>query len=312
MPEENPNLDIPLDKEGEISTETDGKSELSLEEIEAEINRRNAEKEFEKEKDPNVVDPLEIDPKDKPPVEPPEETQPDPRFKGKTAEELVAMFSNLEKLQRAQTNELGTLRKENKDFKDKEEASQSLNLKEIEKKIMPEIEKWAPEKRATWFKLFNEEPEVAMAQVVKVVIEPLTRKTALNSNEKEVTRLVGLHKGDVVPYQEKEVNALIAANEGWWQQYGTQIFEHAYDVFRNSNFDKFATIREEGIKTKEKEKTAKEEEIKNQTFVEGQKPVKIIQGKKEITHQQIKDEEPEVAMAVIKRELLKRGVKVDD
>ena len=310
MPKGNPNLDIPLEKD-KVSG-TDGKSDLSLEEIEEEINRRNKEKEFEKKKDPNTVDPLEIDPNDKPPEEEEEEVQPDPRFNGKIAEELIKMYSNLEKLQKSQTDELGTLRQENKDFKTKEEQSKSLNLKEIEKKIMPEVQSWTPDKRAEWFDLFNKEPERAMAQVVKVIIQPLTRKTALNTNEKEVKRLSELHKQDVVPYVEKEVNALISANANWWKEYGTGIFEHAYGVFRNRNFDKYAAIKEESIIAKATKKAAEEENNKNQTFVEGQKPTKIIQSKKEITLQQIKNEEPDESMAVIKRELLKRGVKVDD
>ena len=311
MPEENPNLDIPLEEE-KISG-TDGKSKLSLEEIETEIARRDEERKFEdkKDKDPNTLDPLEIDPKDKPPVEEVIETQPDPRFKDKTVEELQKMYLNVEKLQKTQTDELGTLRKENKNFKDLELKNKSLNLKEIEKKIMPEVLSWTPEERAEWFKLFNNEPERAMAQVVNKVIEPVVRTIAVSSNEKEVDRLTKLHENDVVPYIEKHINALIAANEGWWKQYGTGIFKHAYETFRNSNFDKYAAVRDKKTKTKESEETVVEDDIKNQTFVEGQKPTKIIQGKKELTIEQIRDAEPDESMTAIEKELLRRGVKVD-
>ena len=178
MPEENPNLDIPLEEE-KISG-TDGKSKLSLEEIETEIARRDEERKFEdkKDKDPNTLDPLEIDPKDKPPVEEVIETQPDPRFKDKTVEELQKMYLNVEKLQKTQTDELGTLRKENKNFKDLELKNKSLNLKEIEKKIMPEVLSWTPEERTEWFKLFNNEPEKAIAQVVNKVVEPVVEAAA--------------------------------------------------------------------------------------------------------------------------------------
>ena len=312
MPEDNPNLDIPLEEE-KISG-TDGKSELSLEEIEAEINRRNEVKKFKDkpEKDPNVVDPLEIDPKDKPPVEEVIETQADPRFKGKTLDEMLEIYKNLEIIQKSQTDELGTLRQENKDFKEQEVKNKNLNLEEIEKKIMPEVLSWSVEKRTEWFEWFNREPEKAMASVVKVVIKPLTRSRAIDSNTNEVKRLMKDHKDDVVPYIGKEVNALIAANENWWKEYGTGVFEHAYGEFRNKNFDKYAAIRAKNITTKENEKVAEEEKNKIQTFVEGQHPTKIIQKAKEITHQQIKDAEPEESMATIRAELLRRGVKVDD
>lgn len=311
MPEENPNLDIPLEEE-KISG-TDGKSELSLEEIETEIARRDEERKFEdkKDKDPNTLDPLEIDPKDKPPVEEVIETQPDPRFKDKTVEELQKMYLNVEKLQKTQTDELGTLRKENKNFKDLELKNKSLNLKEIEKKIMPEVLSWTPEERTEWFKLFNNEPEKAIAQVVNKVVEPVVETIATTNNEREVDRLTKLHKNDVVPYVVKHIDALIAANEGWWEQYGTRIFEHAYETFRNSNFDKYAVVRQEKTKTKESEETVVEDDIKNQTFVEGQKPTKIIQGKKELTIEQIRDAEPDESMTAIEKELLRRGVKVD-
>ncbi len=312
MSKENPNLDIPI--EGEISKVTDVKSKLSLEEIEAEVSRRNKAKKFENKpvKKPNIVDPLEIDPNDKPPVKEIEEVQSDPRLKDKTAEELQDMYLNLEKLQKSQTDELGTLRKENKDFKEQEDKDKVLNLQEIEKKIMPEIENWAPEKRAEWFKLFNTEPERALAEAVKEIVKPLTKNLAVGSNVQEVERLTDLHKVDVVPYVEKEVDALISANESWWKQYGTKIFEHAYDVFRNRNFDKYAAIREKNIKTKDDERTVIEEEKKNQTYVEGARPVKLIKSKKVLTLEQIQAADPNLAMTVIKKELLKRGVKVDD
>jgi len=305
-------IDIPI--EGEISKGDEVKDNLSLEQIEAEVNRRNKAKEFESKpiKKSNLVDALEIDPNDKPPVELIEEIQPDPRLRNKTAEELQDMYLNLEKLQKSQTDELGTLRKENKDFKTKKEADDNLNLQEIEKRIMPEVLSWTPEERAEWFRTFNTEPEKALAQVVKILTKPLARSRAIETNKKEIDRLTELHKVDVVPYVAKEVNALISANKDWWKQYGTQIFEHAYDVFRNRDFDKYATIREKNIRTKENETTATEDEIKNQTYVEGARPVKIIQGKKTLTLEQIQAADPDTGMAVIRKELLRRGVKVND
>ena len=222
------------------------------------------------------------------------------------------MYTNLEKLQKSPTDELGTLRKENEDFKTKKEADDNLNLQEIEKKIMPEVLSWTPEERAEWFKTFNTEPEKALAQVVKILTKPLAKSRAIETNKREVDRLTDLHKADIVPYVVKEVNALISANKSWWKQYGTQIFEHAYDVFRNRDFDKYAAIREEDMKTKDDERTATEDEVKNQTYVEGVRPVKLIRKAKEITLEQIQAADPDEAKAVIKRELLKRGVKVDD
>ena len=311
IPEDNLAQHIPI--EGENVSKTEGEDELSLEKIEAEVNRRNKAKELENKpkKDPNTVDPLEIDPSEKEIPEVEQETV-DPRFVGKTTEEIIEMYQNVETLQKSQTDELGELRKENKGFKEQKTQDESINLQEIEKKIMPEVKSWTPEKRAEWFKLFNKKPEEAMAQVVEVLVKPLKRIAAIDTNTREIKRLTELHKDDVVPYTAKDINALIAANKTWWKQYGDRIFEHAYDVIRNRDFDKNAAIRQKGINTKVEQEAAEENNEKNLTFVEGARPVKMTKTVKTITHDQIKAANPEEGMAVIRKELLKRGVKVDD
>lgn len=310
--EENPNLNIPIEDEGEISQGTENRSDLSLEELAAEISRRNKAKEIETKpvRKANLVDALEIDPNDKPPVEKVEETV-DPRFVGKSTEELQVMYLNVEALQKLQTDELGTLRKENKEFKDQQVQIENLNLQELERKIMPEVESWDEDKRKEWFKVFNEKPEQALKEVIDILTRPLAKKIASSDNKEEVLRLKTLHKDHVVPYVEKEINALIAANEGWWKKYGTSIFEHAYDVTRNRDFKKYATVINQTIKTKEDEQTAMNNEAKDQTFVEGQRPVKIIKKGKETTLEEIHAQEPDKAMAVIAKELIRRGIKVE-
>lgn len=312
MPEDNPNLDIPIEDEGQMSQGTDGRTELSLEELEAEIARRNkkVKEDNQPAKNPNHVDPLEIDPNDKPTEEPEEEeeVQGDPRFVGKTTEELTEMYMNLEKLQKSQTDELGTLRKENKTFKEQDTLSQSFDMKDIEKRIMPEVESWDAEKKQEWFDLFNKEPEKALAQVVRILVKPMTKKLVVGERRDEILRLKVLHKDSVVPYVEKDINALIATNPDWWNEYGTGVFNHAYNEVRDRDFDKYAEKRQP---TKEVTEPKPKEVTQNTTYVEGQRPTKLIKKAKVVTKAMRDKMTPAQAMANIEATLLKRGVKVD-
>jgi len=311
MPKENPNLDIPIEDEGQMSQGTDGNTKLSLEELEAEIARRNKKvKEDNKPaKNPNHVDPLEIDKNDIPTEEPEEEeeVQGDPRFIGKTSEELTEMYMNLEKLLKSHTDELGTLRKENKTFKEQDALSQSFDMKDIEKRIMPEVESWDAEKKQEWFDLFNKEPEKALAQVVKVLIKPVTKKLVISERKDEIIRLKKLHKDSIVPYVEKDINALISANPDWWNEYGTGIFNHAYNEVRDRDFDKYADKRQSTKVVTE----PNPKEVTNTTYVEGQRPIKLIKKAKVVTKAMRDKMTPAQAMANIEATLLKRGVKVD-
>ena len=309
--EENPNLDIPIEEPGQISEGTKKKSELSLEEIEAEVNRRNKAKEqdVKPKKNPNLVDPLEINPNDKPA---PTEEVIDPRFAGKTGAELVKMFMNLEALQRSQTDELGSLRTENKQFKAQDAKSKSMDLEKIKKQIFPTMKDWSVEKREKWFKLFNTQPERALREANDELMAPYIEREALSSNTQEEARLQKMYEKSIVPYVNSEIDALISTNEDWWRIYGTKIFEHAYDVFRNKPevYDKYAAIRSKATKTK----VVTEETVKGgtekQTFVEGARPAKIIKTEKNITLEQLQKADPDPAMAAIEKELIRRGAVV--
>jgi len=294
--EENPNLDIPI--EGEISMETKETDKLSLKEIETEVNRRNKAKALDNKpkKKSNLIDPLDIDPNDRPPVE---LEAIDPRFEGKTETELIKMYMNLESLHKKHTDEVGSLRKENTELKDKKDKV--LNLQRLNK--------WTPEKRQAWFKLFNTEPEKALQQVN---LEALEETRALDNVTSEEVRLKELHKNSIVPYVDSEINVLISTNQDWWKKYGTGIFEHAYNVFRNKPeiYDKYAAIRSNNIVTKEQ--TAEPEaDSDNSQFVEGRRPTKVVTQSKEITLQQLKNADPDTSMDAIRRELKKRGVKIE-
>ena len=306
--EDNPNLDIPI--EGEISIETKEVDKLSLEQIEAEVNRRNKAKEQDiKPKKKQHVDPLEIDPNDKPA---PTEEVIDPRFAGKTGAELVKMYMNLEVLQKAQTDELGSLRTENKQFKEQDAKSKSMDLEKIKKQIFPAMKDWAAEKREKWFKLFNTQPEKALREANDEIMAPYIEREALHSNTQEETRLKEMHENSIVPYVNSEIDALISTHEDWWNIYGTKIFEHAYDVFRNQPevYDKYAAIRSKTIKTKVVEPEIVEKDVKKQTFVEGARPAKIIKTEKNITLEQLKALDPDASMAAIEKELRRRGAVV--
>ena len=204
--EDNPNLDIPI--EGEISIETKETDKLSLEQIEAEVNRRKKAKEqdVKPKKNPNLVDPLEIDKTDKPV---PEEEVIDPRFAGKTGAELVKMYMNLEELQKSQTNELGSLRTENKQFKDQDAKSKSMDLATIKKQIFPAMKDWSVEKREKWFKLFNTQPEKALREANDEIMAPYIEREALSSNTAEEARLEKLHEKSIVPYVNSEIDSHI-------------------------------------------------------------------------------------------------------
>ena len=308
--EDNPNLDIPI--EGEISVETKETDKLSLEELEKEINRRNKAKELENKpkKKKNLVDPLEIDKTDKPA---PVEEVIDPRFAGKTGAELVKMYMNLEELHKSHTDELGSLRTENKQFKEQSAKTKSINLEEIKKQIFPKMKDWSAEKRQEWFKLFNKEPERALREANDEIMAPYIEKEALSSNTQEEARLQKLHEKSIVPYVNSEIDTLISTNEDWWRIYGTKIFEHAYDVFRNKPevYDKYAAIRSKTTKTKVVEPEIVEKDAKNQTFVEGARPAKVIKTEKNITLEQLKAADPDASMAAIEKELRRRGAVVE-
>jgi len=311
MPEDNPNLDIPIEEEGQMSQGTDGRTKLSLSEIQAEIARRNkkAKEENPPQKNPYHVDPLEIDPNDKPTEEEEEEeVQGDPRFIGKTSEELVEMYTNLEKLQKSQTDELGTLRKENKTFKEADALSKSFDMKDIEKRIMPEVESWDEERKAEWFDVFNKEPEKALAEVVKILIKPVTKKLVIGERRDEILRLKTKYKDSVVPYVEKDVNALISTNPDWWKEYGTGIFNHAYNEIRDRDFDKYAAKRQQ---TKVVTEPKKEVTQQNPTYIEGQRPTKPIRKAKIVT-KEMRDKMPlGQALTSLETTLRKRGIQVN-
>jgi len=306
---ENSNLDIPVEIPGEMSDGTKERSTLTLTEIEAELARRKKSDVLENApaKSTNLVDPLEIKPIDKEPE--PTETI-DPRFVGKTEAEVIEMYKNLETLHSSHTNELGELRKAVKDFQTKEQQASELNLGEIQKKIMPEVESWNAEKRATWFEKFNQEPEKAMADVIKEIMKPYTKRQAVSVNQEEIQRLTELHKEHVVPFDLKEVNALIAANTNWWKTYGTGTFEHAYGVIANRDFDKYATARLEKIQAKVVITDPVPVKNKN-TFVEGRTPQKVIGKVNEQTKADRDAAGIEAGLEAIEKELLKRGVPIN-
>jgi hypothetical protein len=299
---DNPNLDIPLN-EGQMSEGNEVNDDLELERLAAEIKSR-ATKEPVKKKEvvKEVVEEAPSEPTE-------EETQEeiDARFKGKQVQDVIEMYKNLENLHKSHTNELGELRKTVKELKDKEEQISQLSMTEVEKQIMPKIQSWTAEKKAAFFEKFNNSPEEALAEVIDEVTKPLKRKVAIDVNREEINRLKDLYKEQVVPYVEKDINALIAANPGWWKNYGVGIFDHAYNTYRNKNFDKYAAIREQTIQSKLKEETSAEDDIKEMTFVEGQRPTKIVKKAKEITTEDINAADDDVALQTITKELKKRG-----
>lgn len=312
MPVDNPNLDIPIEGENVEGTIMQ-RSELSLDELATEITKRNAkEKEFyAPKKNPNIVDPLEMNPltdavpKEEEYEEEEEETV-DQRFIGKTTDELKQMYINLEKLQRSQTDELGTLRNTVKTYKEKDDVK--VSLKDLDKKIMPTVASWDDAKREEWNELFKTEPEKALAQVVKELVTPLAKDLTLMEREKEIIRLKKKYANDVVPYVEKDVNKLIADNPEWWNEYGNGIFNYAYNEVRNRDFDKYAAER---VKTKDPAPNPLPNKGANDTFVEQQRPTNVITKKKVVTKEQ-RDKMPlPNALAAIEKELAKKGVKVN-
>lgn len=310
--EENPNLDIPIEESGEISKGTKNEDKLSLEQIEAEVNRRNKVKEQDEKpkKNPNHVDPLDIDPTDKPPKK---EEVVDPRFAGKSGADLIKMYMNLEALQKKQTDELGSLRTENKQFKEKNAKNTSIDLEQAKKQLFPAMKDWSVEKREKWFRLFNTQPEKALRQANDEVLAPYIEREAINRNTQEEARLKKMHENSVVPYVNSEIDKLISTHEDWWKIYGNKIFEHAYNEFRNKPevFDKYAAIRAKANKTKVVEPEVADKDVKNQTFVEGARPARVIKQEKNITLEQLQAADPDSSMDAIEKELERRGAVVE-
>ena len=299
----NPMLDVPIEfEEGETSNATDeNKDEPSLEEIAAEIERRASTEETN-----DVIEPTEEGTE---PIKKEEIT--DSRFVNKTAEEMIEIYQNVEKLAKAHDTELGTLRKENKEYKDKEEEEKNLNLGEIEKEIIPAMEKMTSAEKKEFFEEFNTSPETAIEKLFKKYMKPYARKQTVVATKEEVDRLIELHKDNVVPYVEKDINALISANKGWWAKYKTGIYEHAYDVVRNRDFNKYAAIRNQELEAKEQQRIEQEDDTKRKTFVEGGAPAKIVQKGKAVTVEQLKHASPETAMSAIEKILEERGVPIN-
>ena len=295
----NPMLDVPIEfEEGETSNATDeNKDEPSLEEIAAEIERRASTEETN-----DVIDPI------KEAIEPKEEVITDPRFVNKTAEEMIEIYQNVEKLAKAHDTELGTLRKEIKEYKDKEEEERNLNLGEIEKEIIPAMQKMTPEEKKIFFEEFNTSPETAIEKLFKSYMKPFARKQATVTTKEEIDKLIGLHKDSVVPYVEKDINALISANKGWWAKYKTGIYEHAYDIIRNRDFNKYAAIRNQELEEKEQQRIEQENDMKKKIFVEGGAPAKIVQKDKTVSLKQLRHASPETAMSAIEKILEERGI----
>jgi len=220
---------------------------------------------------------------------------------------------NLEVLQKSQTDELGSLRTENKQFKEQDTKTKSMDLEQIKKQIFPAMKDWTAEKRQEWFKLFNTQPERALKEANDEIMAPYIEREALSSNTQEEARLEKLHEKSIVPYVNSEIDTLISSNEDWWRIYGTKIFEHAYDVFRNKPevYDKYAAIRSKAITTKDvTEETVKDAPVKS-TFVEGARPAKVIKTEKNITLEDLQKADPDTAMTAIEKELIRRGAVVE-
>jgi hypothetical protein len=201
------------------------------------------------------------EPAPEPPTEPQEELPPD--LKGKDASEIAKAYLNIRKLHSKQDEELGNLRKFKEETENLNNQMKSYQIDATSRKIIDStVKKMTDSEKQTFFDKLYEDPAGAIMPLISQIIQPIAVIQARNTNEAEIQRLVKLHEKDLVPFDEKAVNKIIAnyttadGRNELFDRYGSKAFEEGYKILRDQNLDSALererkTIQEKAIKEAE-------------------------------------------------------------
>jgi len=163
-------------------------------------------------------------------------------LKGKTLEEVVDMYLNLQKLHGAHANELGELRRFKQEQEELERQAEQYQLNPIVEEITREIKDMSQEEKDAFLIKLSENPVDTIGSVVKQQLFPLLVQQAKYIHERKVQELKESTKNSLVPYNEKEINKIIKSynkngrNE-LFDKYGSGAFDVAYDIYFKNNVE---------------------------------------------------------------------------
>ncbi len=196
-------------------------------------------------------------------------------LRDKSQAELAKILVNLRKLKGQQDNELGELRKFKKQQEEIQAQMEESNLSSsAQKLIRSEIKGMTPEEKAAFYDKFADSPEEALFPLIQQALHPILIQQAKQNNESAINRLKESTKDSLVPYDEIEINKVIASfnkngrNE-LFDQYGSDAFQAAYDLYFKQNV---AAAVERRIQeaTESAKKKVDEEAGKKNPYVEPQ------------------------------------------
>lgn len=224
----------------EAQTGVKDPSEMTSSELKKEILKAQSEKAIEPEEEtPETIEVPEETPQVKQKEIESEETPED--LKDKSHAELVKILVNLRKLKGQQDQELGELRKFKKQQEEIQARMDEQNLSSsAQKLIRSEIKQMSPEEKQAFYDKFAEDPAGALYPLIQQAIHPIMVHQAKQHNEAVVARLKEATKDSLVPYEEDEINKIIASynkngrNE-LFDQYGSEAFQVAYDQYFKQN-----------------------------------------------------------------------------
>lgn len=176
------------------------------------------------------------------------------KLKGKTKEEIAEMYINAEKLGSKHTAELGELRKKKTEFDTAKEIAKKYENEMSANKVTPQPEKWTKEEVALFIQKLGEDPQAAFSSLINPYIKPLATSAAQTRNERQEEKLIADNKDKLIPYDRAEVNSILKANPNLWKQHGTKAIKIAFDMYKESAFDKAMETKEAEFDEKLKEK----------------------------------------------------------
>lgn len=245
-------------------------SEMTSDELKAELLKAQSEKAAE----PEVIEEVE-----EKPTEVEQETVESDEIpedlRDKSQAELAKTLVNLRKLKGQQDNELGELRKFKKQQEEIQAQMEESNLSSsAQKMIRSEIKGMTPEEKQAFYDKFADSPEEALFPLIQQALHPILIQQAKQNNESAINRLKESTKDSLVPYEEQEINKIIASfnrngrNE-LFDQYGSDAFQAAYDLYFKQNV---AAAVERRIQeaTENAKKKADDESGKKNPYVEPQ------------------------------------------
>lgn len=196
-------------------------------------------------------------------------------LRDKSREELAKQLANLRKLKGQQDNELGELRKFKKAQEEIQQQMEEQNVSSsAQKLVQSEIKGMTAEEKQVFYDRFADDPEGALYPLIQKFMHPVLLQQAKQNNEATVNKLKESTKESLVPYDEVEINKIIASfnkngrNE-LFDQYGSGAFQAAYDIYFKQNIAA-AVERKIQEATESTKKKVEEESGKKNPYVEPQ------------------------------------------